>query len=33
MGLIGNAIDVIMLAETKLDSSLPKGQFKIPGYK
>ena len=33
MGLIGNAIDVHIFAETKLDSSFPKGQFKIPGYK
>ena len=33
MGLIGNAIDVLIFAETKLDSSFPKDQFKIPGYK
>ena len=33
MGLIGNALDVLIFAETKLDSSFPKGQFKIPGYK
>ena len=28
MELIGNAIDVIIFAETKLDSSFPKGQLR-----
>ena len=33
MELIGNAIDVLIFAETKQDSSFPKSQFKISGYK
>ena len=31
--LTGKAIDVLIFAETKLDSSFPNSQFKIPGYK
>ena len=33
MDLIGNTIDVLVFAETNLDSSFPKGQCEIPGYK
>ena len=29
--IIGN-VDILMLSETKLDSSFPEGQFLIPGY-
>ena len=29
---ITNNIDILMISETKLDSSFPEGQFLIPGY-
>ena len=30
--MIENNIDILCIAETKLDKSYPKGQFTIPGY-
>ena len=31
--LIANYVDVIIFAETKLDSTFPKNQFSLPGFK
>ena len=30
--LISENFDIVMVAETKLDSSFPKAQFLIPGF-
>ena len=30
--IIKNNIDILMISETKLDSSFPNGQFQIHGY-
>ena len=30
--IIKNNVDILMISETKLDSSFPKGQFQIHGY-
>lgn len=29
---INNKIDILMISETKLDNSFPKGEFNIPGF-
>ena len=31
--LIQNSVDVLVIAETKLDASFPTSQFEIPGFK
>ena len=30
--MVKDSIDILMVSETKLDSSLPKAQFRIEGY-
>ena len=32
MQQITNNVDILMISETKLNNSLPEGQFLIPGY-
>ena len=32
INIIKDIIDILMISETKLDSSFPKGQFQLHGY-